>query len=161
MAGITKACAAFLCMVILLVTYSPKTNALTILGQNVNLMAIVGTARCSPTVTGICLTRNCLPLPNLTLDATLNGNLIASATTTANGSFSINVSNLLSNVNDINSLTRSLLAVRVNTSVPITSCPILGTASGQLQAVPIIPAALNVVNGLVTVPLGPLLTLSV
>uniref|UniRef100_A0A803LTA2 Uncharacterized protein n=1 Tax=Chenopodium quinoa TaxID=63459 RepID=A0A803LTA2_CHEQI len=114
-------------------TTLPETNALIINGLTVNVLAIVGTCRCSPTVTTAC--RTCAPLSDIRVGVRLNDNILASVKTASDGSFRIeilNVGNILNSVLDISRL-------RVFVNLPILGCPIYAAVStGQLEGIPLL-----------------------
>uniref|UniRef100_A0A803LZT6 Uncharacterized protein n=1 Tax=Chenopodium quinoa TaxID=63459 RepID=A0A803LZT6_CHEQI len=145
MANTTKSAFVSLALALLIMsTTLPETNAaLVINGLTVNVLAIVGTCRCSPTVTSTCPI--CAPLSNIKIAVKLNGNVIGSANTSTDGSFkiTINVGNIINNLVDVSNL-------RVFIELPIAGCPIWAAVStGHLQGIPLLQVG-TVLNGVAT-----------
>uniref|UniRef100_A0A803LTA3 Uncharacterized protein n=1 Tax=Chenopodium quinoa TaxID=63459 RepID=A0A803LTA3_CHEQI len=124
-------------------TTLPETNALIINGLDVKVLAIIGTCRCSPTVTSTCTI--CAPLSNIKVAVKLNGNVIGAANTSPDGSFkiTINVGSIINNLVDISNL-------RFFIELPIAGCPIWAAVStGHLEGIPLLQLG-SILNGVAT-----------
>lgn len=114
-------------VLVLLATTSPTANADVTLA-NVGQILLSGNTTCSAAVTAKCVA--CAPMANLKLDVTNRGSIIASATTSRDGFFQMDLTGKLTNLK----VGRGNVVkdVRVVAKLPIAGCTMWAHASGHL-----------------------------